>query len=136
MKNVYGKDINNNTRLTRHYQDWEVELAKPNKDYITTDYFCPKRDISYDDCLNKLGQLEDNEEELGIDLLTLVRALTNGIYLKLDNDDLKELLFINQFRITRLHSREILLTFSDTQLKPRHFKDYGKTWALTMEELE
>lgn len=84
----------------------------------------------------KLSQLEDIEEELSIDLLTLIRALKNGIYLKLDNDDLKEPLFIDQFRITRLHSGEILLTFSDTQLKPRHFKDYGKTWALTEEELK
>ena len=30
--------------------------------------------------INKLGQLEDIEEELGIDLITLYKALKNGIY--------------------------------------------------------
>ena len=30
----------------------------------------------------KLGQLEDIEEELGIDLFVLFRALKNGIYVK------------------------------------------------------
>ena len=32
--------------------------------------------------INKLGQLEDIEEELGIDLVTLFKALKNGFYFK------------------------------------------------------
>ena len=34
----------------------------------------------------KLGQLEDIEEELGIDLITLIKALKNGIWLKEDSN--------------------------------------------------
>ena len=35
---------------------------------------------NYYDAVKKLGQLEDIEEELGIDLVTLFKALRNGFY--------------------------------------------------------
>ena len=35
-----------------------------------------------DECINKLGQLEDIEEELGIDLITLFKAKFNKCYVK------------------------------------------------------
>ena len=35
--------------------------------------------------IDKLGQLEDIEKELGIDLITLFKALKNGIYCKIEN---------------------------------------------------
>lgn len=37
------------------------------------------------DSIHKLGQLEDIEEELGIYLITLFKALKNGIYCKIEN---------------------------------------------------
>lgn len=90
-----------------------------------------------------IGQLEDFEEELGIDLLTLFKALKNGIYVKQGN------------RIKRTHwcislnangmygERETHYWFAyrvngfdfpDTYEKLK-LSDYGKTWALTGEEL-
>lgn len=131
MKNVYGKDINDNTRLTRHYQDWEVEQAKPNKDYITTDYFCPIRDVSYDDCLNKLGPLEDNEDELGIGLATLIKAGKDGIWYKSNGT-----FYFDHFDISLVNKcfRKYIDYFRDYMSFA--FKDYGKTWALTKDELE
>lgn len=144
MKNIYNKELNDFTRLTRHYQDWEVELAKPNKDYITTDYFCPRRDVSYDDCLNKLGQLEDIEEKLGIDLTTLFKALFNNKFYALNPYG-----FDTQVKIIECHG----ISFEKSEYKgyaiggyfslPSELfnhcswsiKDYGKTWALTKEEL-
>ena len=87
---------------------------------------------------NKLGQLEDIEEELGIDLITLFKALKNGIYYFTSGGQLTKdfvWLFNNHINIgvndglsysfMTAFERQILL-----------FQDYGKTWALTKEELE
>lgn len=161
MKNVYGKELGNFTRLTRHYQDWEVENAKPNKDYITTDYFCPRRDVSYDDCLNKLGQLEDIEQELGIDLVSLLN--TKVIYIAKfsywrwnidskqqckkedkgaqENKEIKEKKrFCVDFINKEIVVIETILASDDFDYKTKitrfPFSEYGKTWAFTREELE
>lgn len=96
-------------------------------------------------CLDKLGQLEDIEEELGIDLVTLFKALKNGIYVNnehiykgLDeeqNDD------IQLFECRLLDGIKGLGIIHTSMFKGREvvrdylFKDYGKTWALTKEEL-
>ena len=87
---------------------------------------------------DKLGQLEDIEEELGIDLLTLFKALKqNYVYRKgLDNN-----LFYNCEVCVRSVSMKGLMCFNegfgwgecDFTLS---WKDYGKTWALTKEEIE
>lgn len=94
----------------------------------------------------KLGQLEDIEEELGIDLITLFKALTNG-----------ELWFITEEGTEKLYSDEFSFHYDDLY-SPNSFskdqypneclyiktssladylvKDYGKSWALTKKELE
>lgn len=77
---------------------------------------------------NKLGQLEDIEEELGIDLITL---FTNKeFYCRHSNEIIKRdclgiLLPTKQIMLGDLWS------FTSYDLT-----DYGKTWALTKEELE
>lgn len=86
---------------------------------------------------NKLGQLENIEEELGIDFITMFRALKYGIYC-----------FTSQKQLThnyvRLVSNDIgvgvrdkvsysFMTIFGEQILL--FEDYGKTWALTEEEL-
>ena len=78
----------------------------------------------------KLCQLEDIEDELGIDLITLFKALKNGIVIKdeplqnypcsLNHNDIGWFLFVR----------------TDGVLGSYYLKDYGKTWALTKEELE
>ena len=89
----------------------------------------------------KLGQLEDIEEELGIDLVTLFEAFKNGIYCFNEN---KEIFFekIEHFvpcMEKQLHTRGKLSIIHGVKSegKEKHFaiKDYGKTWALTVEEL-
>lgn len=83
---------------------------------------------------NKLADLEDIEEELGVDLITFFKYL-----------NAKEIFFTNDFnKINRAIVRSIdkkgLIVFEkafswgecDFTL---YFKDYGKTWALTKEEL-
>lgn len=65
---------------------------------------------------DKLGQLEDIEEELGIDLITLFKALKDGYWYKEDN--------------------EIIFEEPNGEGLREMLCGYGKTWALTKEELE
>lgn len=76
--------------------------------------------------MNKLGKLEDIEEELGIDLITLFKALKNGIYKK-GRNNLKGLI---------LYSKMPMFSFYHKTIDAELIEDYGKTWALTKEELE
>ena len=78
--------------------------------------------------INKLGFLEDIEEELDIDLITLFKAL-NECYTE---DGYKGTAMI-------LNNKEIGIKYQlgENSWSSRICKisDYGKTWALTKEEL-
>ena len=78
----------------------------------------------------KLEQLEDIEEELGIDLITLFMALRKGIYVKqygqIEHYFLKLLSDGINLYLTNYGGKRVILS-----------QDYyGKTWALTKEKLE
>ena len=76
---------------------------------------------------NKLGQLEDIEEELGIDLITLLTALLNGhVYTKEFGKVSIDLFFPDNKN----------WSFDTPDGNSFYIKNYGKTWALTKEELE
>ena len=77
--------------------------------------------------VDKLGQLEDIEEELGIDLITLFKALKNGVWFKDKNSEVRY-----SFNITNYVGEKRIQIGDETF---RRFQDYGKTWALTKEEL-
>ena len=80
----------------------------------------------------KLADLEDIEDELGIDLITLFKALKqkfiyNKVKIKI------ELLGLH------IKSNELYLygfVEDTTHAVYLSLKDYGKTWALSKEELE
>lgn len=91
---------------------------------------------------NKLGQLEDIEDDLGIDLITLSAVLDNGFwhksfyykgcydYYSTDEYDLcfdkkRKAIIVIGTRDARFQSLNLFA-----------LKDYGKIWALTKEELE
>lgn len=80
----------------------------------------------------KMLEIKRIEEELGIDLITLFKALKNGIYWKDDNGklyyfDLKgSVLDFNEKMIVDNPIDDI---YGETFL----LKDYGKTWSLTKE---
>ena len=101
------------------------------------------------DSIHKLGQLEDVEEELEIDLITLYKALNKGFYIKY-NDKIVHIfpdkhITINfwyktinvfippKFFIDCKKGTDYLSEEIDEEY---WFKDYGKTWALTKEDLE
>ena len=78
----------------------------------------------------ELKKYKDIEDELGIDLITLFNALKNGIYTKTKNGiSFKR---SNDLRIRPHTNQWQLYYFSYSRV---FTKDYGKTWALTKEEL-
>ena len=100
-------------------------------------------------CVDKLGTLEDIEEELGIDLITLFKALKDGFYIKYNGEIVhifpdKHITInfwyniINVFIPPKffIDCKKGANYLSETIDEEYWFKDYGKTWALTKEELE
>ena len=118
-------------------------------EYISDDTKCMKNKY-----ITKLGQLEDIEDKLGIDLVTLFKALKNGIYEKIQPNkknrnpeprfwsyedlSLGYQFYSNEYEAiandwTIYEGYDFVLIVSGESLR---LKDYGKTWALTKEELE
>lgn len=93
----------------------------------------------------KLGQLEDIEDKLGVDLITLFKALLNGYYSRpqlVDNRNTNNRIitlpteYISPNDINGLYVDNgfyLMDCIYDTEV---NIKDYGKTWALTKEGLE
>lgn len=79
----------------------------------------------------KLGQLEDIEEELGIDLVTLFKALKDGFYRYRPTAINNVICFIAK---PKVNMKQKCFTYGS--YGKSYFKDYGKTWALTKEELK
>ena len=88
----------------------------------------------------KLKELEDIEEELGISLDILFKALKNGFYeiqfkslweygIKTSGKDACKSLDLENHRFFVPESAEGPAIIND-------FKDYGKTWSLRKEDLE
>lgn len=99
---------------------------------------------------DKLGQLEDIEEELGIELVTLFKALTQPFYVKHCDKILKTHLSNNgsnshycQIECMKSDYGNGIVIKTDIYDKEENMnhskilflEDYGKTWALTREEL-
>ena len=80
----------------------------------------------------KLGQLEDIEEELGIDLITLFKAVEQQ---KIWTNFHNEIDCCDECEY-RLGDIYIYFYWENGKHLVFDLKDYGKTWALTKEELE
>lgn len=90
--------------------------------------------------IQKLGELEDIEEELGIDLVTFHKALKNGVYYKVTDKNSVNFgkIFFDKYVLWGWNKNPDGTYFAvmQSQLQLFNLKDYGKTWALTKEELE
>lgn len=76
----------------------------------------------------KLQQLENIEEELGIDLITLFKALKVGIFIK-NGWHLKNLdfgIYNDKFAFYSVGANNSMAAYLNTF----YIKDYGKTWWL------
>ena len=112
-------------RLTKDDLDKQIVLLRPRE--------IGKTLIAV--AINELREYKSIEEELGIDLMTLIKALKNGIYSSFVDSSNKRII---------LKSNKVLLLktldgldcfFEDNDERVLLFSDYGKTWALTKEEL-
>ena len=86
--------------------------------------------ITDDMIFNKLGQLEDIEEELGIDLITLFEALKKGIFVSYDSSfgmANKPKIKITKDKATGICYRNKKWYIQEDETL---IKDYGKTWSL------
>ena len=85
---------------------------------------------NYYDLVYKLGQLEDIEEELGVDLITLFTALKKGVWYKdyKDNDKIK---FTDDIE-ENMKCKELIVPAKYTIIGLK-FRDYGETWVLDKE---
>lgn len=91
----------------------------------------------------KLSQYEDIEEELGIDFITLIKALKNGIIYKTDYGWDKE-----DYHWNYIDAKYISLGMSNYEpfliikleqepnIEHLELSNFGKTWALAEEELK
>ena len=102
---------------------------------ITKNYGCKMNDYMWKDNsynhsrlgIDKLGLLEDIEEEWGIDLIKLLSA--KEIYTYQYNEPIKDFCIdFNKKTISDYYEADINSTYS--------FDDYGKYWAFTKEELK
>ena len=89
-------------------------------------------------CVDKLGKLEDIEEELGIDLIKAVELckqvnIKKVVYTK-DEWGYYPIKFIDELDI-ELFNHRLYKNFGGVYVSLDLY-DYGKTWALTKEELE
>ena len=86
------------------------------------------------------------EKEIGIDLITLFKALTNGIWIKgvADANSRNKIIFVRP--TLYMLGKKLVVGFVIPYAKRtnkegnyfgtvRYFDGYGKTWALTKEEL-
>ena len=90
---------------------------------------------NYYDAVDKLGKLEDIEEKLGVDLITYFHFLFGKpVFLKDSTGKIQEITNTGW----RYHPfRKSFIWFHKGMEKIQLFiKGYGKTWALTKEELE
>lgn len=89
----------------------------------------------YSQITQKLGKLEDIEQELGIPLEVLFKALKNGVYIKDDRYN-----YPLDVELRHDYMREkFYLEITDDRYSgylDTNSEDYGKTWTLTREELE
>lgn len=79
---------------------------------------------------HELKQYKDIEDELGIDLITLIKALKNGIHKK----DYLDCCYDCKLRFME-GEWYLAQQFDENYSYIVKTKDYGKTWTLTKEEL-
>lgn len=91
--------------------------------------------FAQDKGIQKLGELEDIEDELGIDLATYFKIKSaKSVYVQELGGDYSEMLVRpSKDNIDVCYKGFVNIPECDSCLK---LKDYGKTWALTKEELE
>lgn len=90
------------------------------------------------EAIDKLGKLEDIEEDILCPIETVFKALSDGVYAKIP-DITNGIEFFKELRLGRVIGgqwRLIVLREGKGNNFPLYLGCLGKTWALTKEELE
>ena len=90
------------------------------------------------DSIHKLGELEDIEEELGIELEVLFSALKNGVYyFASDGQLIHDYVWLEDDYVCTGQRSKLSLSFRTfSKLDTLLFAEYGKTWSLYKQTLE
>lgn len=102
---------------------------------VSMDYFDYMGNNHYCDIIEKdLRTLAKIEEEIGIGIEILYKALKNGVYIPFFNgiESLKD------YKLDFERKAFIISKYfsGNSYGEVLYFKDYGKTWALTKEEIK
>lgn len=125
--------------LEKICKDWGCSMAHAYKR-------CPWRGIPGEYCeeyetikkdLEVLKKYHQIEEELGIDLITLFKGLKGGVYYFTTMNQLtKDYVWLADNYMSFAASDKLSYSFRTSfEHRTLFFQDYGKTWALTKEEL-
>ena len=107
-------------RITEKYKKLPLRFLYESEDKYNKDYQeCEEH--------NKLVDLENIEDELGIELITLFKAFKNGIWMK----------FGDQIVFHKAPDKTLSenIAYFRRLFEKEYAQNYGKTWALTKEEL-
>ena len=102
--------------------------------------YIKKHNVNELDLWNKLGQLEDIEEELGIDLITLFKALQNGVWVEVNPIDIDfenpKTMYLEEFLTLEKRLDGTLCLDARDYVDELELKDYKKTWWLKEDKTE
>lgn len=116
-----------NKRLTRNQDDfWGKDNYRGEKYIIGSDGVTSKQM-----CLNKLGKLEDLEQQLGCPLEVLFKAIRDGIAYETVNDLMESEPYVQLYYDGKWFGLDIGNKIW-AKINPDYFKlsDYKKTWWL------
>lgn len=112
-------------------------------------YFPNSKESAYTDIVRKLGQLEDIEEELGIDLIILFDIISGKQKIYIEEELFKNTSWGKNWKDVKCFickSFDYAFIYCDcwdeenfqgrTHTEVIPIKEYGKTWAIKKEELE
>ena len=124
-------------RLTKPNDEASIEATRMTHTLIREIHLADDRMFNdnldaYRDIVNKLGQLEDIEEGLGINLATLSKAIKGIEHRSVYNVEEKNYVFVN----TIIYYENDLIIKGYAECSTFLVKDYGVTWVLTKGELE
>ena len=126
LKEEHNKVIESTYELSKTYEKINKELEEDNENL--------RNEL---ECLQtELKRYRNLEQELGIDLITLIKALKEGIYYKYYYNSI--IYHISSLSFNGLRKEYGFWADDHKVLEGLfiHFSSYGKTWALTREELE
>ena len=91
-----------------------------------------------DEAYRKLYELENFEDELGIKLTTLFKALKYGVYYYTSQNQLTHdfVWLYDNYVSASVRDRLSYSLLTCFQKQILSFEDYGKTWSIYMEDLE